>query len=257
MILEEIVQHRRAEVATARATVSEAALRASAIFNEPRRGFHAALKLPGRRVIAEVKKASPSRGVIRADFDPVAIATDYARNGAAAISVLTEERYFQGRGEYLTAIRAAVAAPLLRKDFVFDPYQIVEARALGADAVLLILAMLEDNAFGELLSAARELGLDALVEVHDEDELQRATRAGAPLIGVNNRNLKTFVTSLEVTERLAARVAPGTTLIAESGIDTVDDIVRLERCGVRAFLIGETLMRAPRPGDKLRALLQA
>jgi indole-3-glycerol phosphate synthase len=255
MILDEIVRHRRADVAAARATAPESVLRESPVFREPRRGFLAALRRPGRHVIAEVKKASPSKGVIRADFDALTIARDYAANGASAISVLTEERYFQGRGEYLTAIRAAVPVPLLRKDFIFDSYQITEARALGADAVLLILAMLDDGLFLELQSAAGESGLDVLVEVHDEAELERALAAKAPLIGVNNRNLRTFETSLSVSERLAARVGSAAVLVGESGIDSAADIARLERCGVSRFLIGETLMRAPRPGEKLRQLL--
>lgn len=255
MILDEIVRHRRADVASARATVPESVLRDSAVYREPRRGFLAALRRPGRHVIAEVKKASPSKGVIRADFDPLAIAREYAASGASAISVLTEERHFQGKGEYLTAIRAAVPVPLLRKDFLFDPYQVTEARALGADAVLLILAMLDEALFLELQSAAGETGLDVLVEVHDEDELERALAAKAPLIGVNNRDLRTFATSLAVSERLAARVGSAAVLVAESGIDSPADIARLERCGVSRFLIGETLMRAPHPGEKLRQLL--
>jgi indole-3-glycerol phosphate synthase len=256
MILDEIVRHRRADVERARAARAEDALRATAVYAEPRRGFLAALRRPGRHVIAEVKKASPSKGVIREDFEPVAIAREYAEAGASAISVLTEERYFQGRGEFLTAVRAAVALPLLRKDFIFDPYQIVEARALGADAILLILAMLDDADFRRLRDAAREVGVDALVEVHDEAELERALAGGAELIGVNNRNLRTFETSLAVTERLAARAGPDVVLVGESGIDTPADIARLERCGVHRFLIGETLMRARSPGAKLRELLR-
>lgn len=255
MILDDIVRLRREDVARARASQSESALRQSPLYRQERRGFLAALRRPGRHVIAEVKKASPSKGIIRADFDPVAIARDYAAHGASAISVLTEERHFQGKGEYLTAIRSAVETPLLRKDFVFDPYQIVEARALGADAILLILAMLDDRQLRDLAQVARETGVDALVEVHDDVELDRALAAGAELIGINNRNLHTFETSLAVTERLAARVGPNVTLVGESGIDTAADITRLERCGVRRFLIGETLMRAPQPGAKLRELL--
>jgi indole-3-glycerol phosphate synthase len=255
MILDEIVRHRRGDVAQARALAPEDVLRAGALYREPRRGFLAALRRPGRHIIAEVKKASPSKGVIRPDFDPLGIASDYAASGAAAISVLTEERHFQGKGEYLTAIRSAVKLPLLRKDFVFDPYQIIEARALGADAVLLILAMLDDVQFRDLSQVAGETGLDLLVEVHDEDELDRALAAKAPLIGINNRNLRTFETSLDVSERLAARAGDAAILVGESGIDTPADIARLERCGVHRFLVGETLMRAPRPGEKLRELL--
>jgi indole-3-glycerol phosphate synthase len=230
-------------------------LRESAGFQQPRRGFLAALTRPGRHIIAEVKKASPSKGVIRADFDPVAIARDYAASGATAISVLTEERFFQGSGDFLTSIRAAVPQPLLRKDFIFDPYQVVEARALGADAVLLIVAMLDDAQLRDLRAVAREHGLDTLVEVHDEPELDRAQAASCDLIGINNRNLHTFETTLAVTEKLAPRARPGALLVGESGIDSPRDVARLERCGVRVLLVGETLMRARSPGDKLRELL--
>ena len=255
MILDEIVRHRREDVARARSAHPEGALRQWPLYREERRGFLAALERPGRHVIAEVKKASPSKGIIRADFDPVAIAREYAAAGASCISVLTEERYFQGRGEYLGAIRSAVAMPLLRKDFLFDPYQVVEARALGADAVLLILAMLDEPLFRELSAAALDEGMDALVEVHDEAELDRALAGGARLVGVNNRDLRTFETSLAVTERLAARAGGAALLVAESGIDGPADIVRLERCGVCRFLVGESLMRAPSPGARLRELL--
>lgn len=255
MILDEIVRHRREDVARDRVRTPASALRQSAVYGEPRRGFLAALSAPGRHVIAEVKKASPSKGLIRADFDPVAIAREYAAAGASAISVLTEERYFQGRGEYLTRVRAEVRVPLLRKDFVFDPYQITEARALGADAVLLILAMLDDALLRDLRAAADETGLDSLIEVHDEEELERALAAGAPLVGINNRDLRTFETSLAVSERLAACAGGRAVLVGESGIESRADVERLERCGVRRFLVGETLMRAPRPGDKLRELL--
>ena len=232
-------------------------MRTTPLFGEERRGFLDALRRPGRRIVAEVKKASPSRGLIRADFDPVAIAADYARNGAAAISVLTEPRYFQGSVEYLAAIRSAVSVPLLQKDFIIDPYQLVEARARGADAILLILAALDERSFRSLLDGARELDLDALVEVHDETELARALTAEVPLIGINNRNLHTFETSLAVTERLAAKIPANITILGESGIDSSGDISRLERCGVQAFLIGETLMRHPQPGMKLRELLNS
>jgi indole-3-glycerol phosphate synthase len=255
MILDEIVRHRRADVERSRMATPEQALRDSAVFGEPRRGFLAALRRPGRHIIAEVKRASPSRGVLRPDFDPVAIARDYTAAGASGISVVTEARYFQGKGEHLTAIRAAVAIPLLRKDFIVDPYQIIESRALGADAVLLILAALDDQLFRQLNRAAAEAELDVLVEVHDEQELDRAVAAQARLIGINNRDLKTFATSLEVTERLAAHVDEDVVLVGESGIDTAADIARLERCGVRRFLIGESLMRAPRPREKLSQLL--
>jgi len=256
MILDDIVRDRRADLARTKVAVSLADLRQRPLFRAARRNFRAALAGRGRAIIAEVKKASPSKGVIRADFDPVAIATTYARHGAAAISVLTEERYFQGHLDYLAAIRAAVDVPLLRKDFVIDPYQLYEARAYGADAALLIVAILSDTALRELLFVAEELNLAALVEVHDQPELARAVEVGARLLGINNRDLRTFHTTLATTEALVP-TAPGDALIvAESGIDTVADIERLERIGVRAFLVGESLMRAPDPGVRLAALLE-
>lgn len=255
MILDRIVELRRRDVAEARSRVGVAALQAEELYAAPRRGFRAALASRPRAIIAEVKKASPSKGVIRADFDPVAIARAYEGAGAAAISVLTEERHFQGRPEFLVAVRAATSLPLLRKDFLFDPYQIHEARAWGADAILLIVAMLDDAALRDLRQCAEDLGLDVLVEVHDRAELDRAHASGATLIGVNNRDLRTFVTTLETTEALVAARAAGDLLVSESGIDGVADIERLERAGVSAFLIGESLMRAADPGAKLRELL--
>jgi indole-3-glycerol phosphate synthase len=206
-------------------------------------------------VIAEVKKASPSKGVIRADFDPVAIARRYAACGAAAISVLTEERYFQGSPGHLEAIRAAVDVPLLRKDFIVDPYQVEESRAWGADALLLIVAALDDAALRELHAAALELGLDVLVEAHTADEVDRAAAAGATLIGINNRDLRTFVTTLETAERLSERLPAGALGVAESGIETPADVARLRRAGYEVFLVGESLMRQPDPGAALQALL--
>lgn len=255
MILDEIIAARRADLVEAQRTVPLAALRARPLWAAPRRGFAAALR--GRRpaVIAEVKKASPSKGVIRADFDPVAIARSYAAGGAAAISVLTEERYFQGSPAYLEAIRAAVDLPLLRKDFIVDPYQVAEARAWGADAVLLIVAALDDAALRELQAAALELGLDVLVEAHDADEVARAAAIGATLIGINNRNLRTFVTTLETAERLHGGIPADALAVAESGIETPADVARLRAAGYDVFLIGESLMRQPDPGAALRALL--
>jgi len=255
MILDDIVRDRRADLARTRAAVPLAALQQRPLFAAPRRDFAAALAARSRAIIAEVKKASPSRGVIRADFDPVAIASAYDAAGAAAISVLTEERYFQGHLDYLERIRAHVAAPLLRKDFVVDPYQLYEARAYGADAALLIVAILDDGALRELLFLAEELNLTPLVEVHDEGELQRALAAGATLVGINNRDLRTFHTTLATTEQLMASVPPGVRIVAESGIETPADLERLERVGVHAFLVGETLMRAADPGAKVRELL--
>jgi indole-3-glycerol phosphate synthase len=256
MILEEIMAARRRDVARAKRDVTPAALRSEPLYAAPRRGFAAALRRACPGIIAEVKKASPSCGVIRADFDALAIARSYQQGGAAAISVLTEERYFQGRPEFLIAIRQEVSLPLLRKDFLFDPYQIAEARAWGADAVLLIVAALEDSLLRELIDAATELQLDQLIEVHTQDELDRALNAGATLVGVNNRDLDTFVTTLETAERLAHSFSAAVHAVAESGIADASDIQRLRACGYRSFLIGESLMRADDPGVRLRELLE-
>lgn len=255
MILDDIVRDKRADLDRAKATVSVAELERRPLFHAARRDLREALAQHRRAIIAEVKKASPSKGVIRADFDPVGIAISYAAHGAAAISVLTEERYFQGHLDYLAAIRAAVTLPLLRKDFLFDGYQLVEARAFGADAVLLIVAILPDALLRELLAVANRLQLSALVEVHDRGELERAIACGARLLGINNRDLRTFRTSLAVSEALAPCVPADMVVVAESGIEHGADIERLERAGVRAFLIGETCMRAVDPGTKLSELL--
>ena len=256
MILDDIVAARRADVAAAKRDVSVAVLEGSRLFAEPRRGFLHALKSASRGIVAEVKKASPSRGVIRNDFDPRWIASRYADSGAAAISVLTEERHFQGRPEYLQAVRESVSLPLLRKDFIFDEYQIVEARAWGADAVLLIVASLEDGELRKLLAFAKRLELDALVEVHDGEELQRALAVEAEFVGVNNRNLKTFETVLTTAVEVGADIPASVHRIAESGIHTRADIAFLESAGYTSFLIGESLMRAPDPGEALASLLQ-
>ena len=220
------------------------------------RGFAAALAGNSRRIIAEVKKASPSKGLIREDFDPVAIAKDYADHGASALSVLTEERFFQGSLAHLEAIRQAVAVPLLRKDFMLDSYQLVEAKSYGADAVLFIAALLDSNLLRELREEATALALDSLVEVHTEKELESALKAGSQLIGINNRNLKTFEVSLATTETLAPLLPPGTPAICESGIDSLEQIRCVEKLGIHVFLIGESLMRAPQPGKKLSELLE-
>jgi indole-3-glycerol phosphate synthase len=255
MILDSIVRDKRADLAEAKQRVPVDELRQRPLFHQARRALERALAGEGRAIVAEVKKASPSKGIIRADFDPVAIAVGYADNGARAISVLTEERYFQGHLDYLARIRESVAIPLLRKDFIVDAYQLYEARAYGADAVLLIVSILADDKLSELMWLAEELNLSALIEVHDAGELDRALKAGARIVGINNRDLRSFRTTLETTEQLAPRVPAGTLVIAESGIDTVGDIERLERGGVHAFLIGETLMRAADPGAKLAQLL--
>jgi indole-3-glycerol phosphate synthase len=255
MILDDVIAARRADLGAAQRDTPLAALRQRPGWALPRRGFAAALRARRPAVIAEVKKASPSKGVIRADFDPVAIARRYAACGAAAISVLTEERYFQGSPAHLEAIRAAVDVPLLRKDFIVDPYQVAEARAWGADAILLIVAALDDTALRALHAAALELGLDVLVEAHTGEEVDRAVAAGATLIGINNRDLHTFVTTLETAERLYPRLPADTLAVAESGIETAADVARLRRAGYGVFLVGESLMRQPDPGAALQALL--
>jgi indole-3-glycerol phosphate synthase len=255
MILDDIVRAKRADLQDAKTSASLADLQQRPLFRAARRDFLAELRARRRAIIAEVKKASPSKGVIRADFDPVRIARSYATNGAAAISVLTEQRYFQGGLGHLADIREAVGVPLLRKDFLFDPYQLYEARAFGADAVLLIAAILDDVLLRDLLQLAGALQLGTLVEVHDRPELDRALESGACLLGINNRDLRTFDTDLATTEGLAPCVPAHALVVTESGIDTAADIARLERAGVRAFLIGETLMRAADPGVKLAELL--
>lgn len=254
-ILATIAEHVRGVVERRRRETPLAALRDRPLCSAPARGFARSLSGTKRRIIAEVKKTSPSKGLIRADFDPVAIAKDYAAGGASAISVLTEERFFQGSLLYLEEIRNAVAIPLLRKDIMLDPYQIVEAKAYGADAVLFIAAMLDAGLMRELREQAAELSLDVLVEVHTEKELEAAVTAGAQLVGINNRDLKTFEVNLSTTERLAPLVPAGTPAVCESGIDSVEQIRRVERLGIHVFLIGEALMRAPEPGKKLRELL--
>jgi indole-3-glycerol phosphate synthase len=251
-----IARHVREQVERRRRELPVAALRERALFHAPARGFARAVSGERRRIIAEVKRASPSKGVIREDFDPVAIAREYASHGASAISVLTEEHFFQGSLEYLEQIRDAVTAPLLRKDFIIDPYQLFEAKSYGADAVLLIAALLDLNLLRDLTAQATALSLDALVEVHNEAELHAAVESGAPLLGINNRDLKTFEVSLATTERLAPLVPPGMPAVCESGIDSLEQIRRVEQWGIHAFLIGESLMRARQPGEKLRELLE-
>lgn len=256
-ILDQIVEHKRQELATAKAAVSLAEMRRLAERAPEVRDFARALHGPRIALIAEVKKASPSRGVLRADFEPVSLARDYAEAGASAISVLTDKEHFQGSLGHLRAIREALPTgpPLLRKDFLFDEYQVYEARANGADALLLITAVLETDALAGLIGMTRSLGMTALAEVHDEAEVERALKAGAEVIGINNRDLKTFDVDLATTKRLRPLIPQEKTVIAESGIFTRDDMRRLEACGVQAVLIGEALVTAPDPGSKVRELL--
>lgn len=255
-ILDRIFAAKRLELEARRQSVPLEAMRRSAESAPGPRDFVGALRARRPAIIAEIKRASPSKGDILPGLDPAAVACDYAQSGAAAISVLTD-RHFKGSLEDLQAVRRVVDRPLLRKDFIFDPYQLYEARAAGADCILLIAAMLKDDDLRALQRLARALGLHALVEVHNADELALAERAGADLIGVNNRDLHTFITDLAVTERLLAGYDGRALVVAESGIDAPDDIRRLDRAGARAFLIGESLLRGGRPRERLSELCAA
>ena len=255
-ILDQIVAAKRQEIARAKDRTPEADLRARLGAASPPRDFFAALACAGPiRLIAEVKKASPSRGVIRADFDPVRIAATYQGHGAACISVLTDQPYFQGRLEYLGAIREQVDLPLLRKDFIIDPYQVVEARAAGADAVLLIAECLDDEALGHLHEAIVELGMTPLVELYKPENLSRVLDVGARLIGINNRNLHTFDVDLGHTVRLREQIPDDRVVVGESGIRTRADVERLESAGVQAILVGESLMASDDVGAAVDELL--
>ena len=257
-ILQRIVEVKRTELIAARARRSEASLTAAAASLGPARGFAAALRakvaagLPA--VIAEIKKASPSKGVIREHFVPAEIAAGYAKNGAACLSVLTDEQFFQGHENHLRQARAACDLPVLRKDFVIDTYQVAQARAMGADCILLIAACLSDAQMAELEACAMALGLDVLVEVHDGAELDRALALKTPLLGINNRNLRTFEVTLDTTLSLRGRVPAQRLLVTESGIGGPADVQRMRAAGVHAFLVGEALMRAPDPGVALALL---
>lgn len=257
-VLEKIVARKHEEVSAHRRQKSLRDQEELARHADPVRGFAEALASRVARqepaVIAEAKKASPSKGVLRNPFDPAAIARSYEAGGAACLSVLTDVDFFQGADAYLQQARAACTLPVIRKDFLIDPYQVVEARAIGADCVLLIMACLSDGQYEELSACAREHGLDALVEVHDAPELQRALRLDHRLIGINNRNLHTFEVSLDTTLGLLANIPKDRVVVTESGILTRDDVARMRDHDVHAFLVGEAFMRAPEPGEKLREL---
>lgn len=258
MILDRILQTKRDEVKAEQLRLPLSELKAKLTDSDQVRGFATRLRqasVSGTAIIAEVKKGSPSKGIIREDFDPVAIACSYERGGASCLSVLTDEHYFYGSLDYLGQIRSQVDLPLLRKDFIVDPYQVFQARVAGADAILLIAAALEDGQLLELAELANELELDTLLEVHDGAELERALQLPVDLIGINNRNLQTFATDLAVTEQLAGKIPPQQLAVAESGIHSRADIERLLQAGAGAFLIGESLMREADIEAKLASLL--
>lgn len=259
-VLKKIVEYKTGEVAAMKSAtpLQEIMARLADLEDQPR-GFEAALlnsyESGWTPIIAEVKKGSPSKGVIRADFDPLEIATIYQDNGATCLSVLTDEHFFLGNLAYLSLIREQVSLPLLRKDFIFDPYQIYQARSAGADAILLIAAMLDLGQLREFTAIARELYLDVLLEVHDERELDIALQTDCRMIGINNRDLRSFNVDISTSERLAAQIPEGRIIVAESGINRREEIVRLTEKGVHAFLIGESLMREADIGEKLNELL--
>ena len=258
-ILAKIAAYKREEVADRKRRRTSVQVEAAAQAANSPRGFRAALEArhaPGKlALIAEIKKASPSKGLIRADFDPPALARAYEAGGAACLSVLTDGPSFQGAEGYLIDARAAVALPCIRKDFLVDPWQVAESRALGADAILVILAMVDDALAADLMAEAARLSMDALVEVHDEAEMERAGKLGATLVGINNRDLKSFVVDLAVTERLAAQAPEDALLVTESGLFVHDDVVRMETAGAKAMLVGESLMRQADVAAATRALL--
>jgi len=257
-ILKKIVARKREEIAEARRRVPEAELRASLEGKSPPRGFVKSLEekiaagLPG--VIAEIKKASPSKGVLRKDFHPAEIARSYAAHGAACLSVLTDRDFFQGSPDYLRQARAACGLPVIRKDFIVDPYQVYEARAMEADCILLIVACLDDAQLEELNGLAMALGMDVLIEVHDAAELERALAVENPMVGINNRNLRTFEVSLRTTLELLERIPEGKLVVTESGILAREDVALMRDHGVNAFLVGEAFMRAGDPGKRLAEL---
>jgi indole-3-glycerol phosphate synthase len=256
-ILQRILQRKFDEIAVGKSVISYADLSAQAAQCPAPRGFERGLRLAqksGPAIIAEIKKASPSAGVIREDFQPDAIASSYESAGAACLSVLTDKDFFQGEAMYLQQARGACSLPVLRKDFIIDPWQIPESRVMGADCILLIVAALEQDALGELLQLSAEFDMDVLVEVHDEAEMERALSLGHGLIGVNNRNLNTFETSLATSERLKSMLDGDQLLVTESGIRTREDVQRMQVAGINTFLVGEAFMREADPGAALRRM---
>lgn len=255
-ILEEIATYKREFVRRAKYEKPLAEVMAAALDTPDRQDFLAALQGEGVALIAEIKKASPSRGVIREDFDPEAIADICAANGARALSVLTDEAYFQGSNAYLSAARQVSGLPVLRKDFTVDPYQIYEARLIGADAILLIVALMDGGQLDDFVGLGEELGMAVLVEVHSGEELERSLQTGARLVGINNRNLKTFETTLDTTFALVECIPEGITTVSESGIENGEHVRELEEAGIDAVLVGESLMRADDIGAKVRELVE-
>jgi len=253
--LDKIVTEKRQEVEQKRRSLPVSALKEQISRRKPPLDFASALRGDSLRLIAEVKKASPSRGVLRPDFNPVELAKTYARNGAAAISVLTEVNHFQGSLEYLVAIRKEVSIPILRKDFIFDEYQVYESAACGADALLLIAAILSREQLEELLAQSRSLALSCLVEVHNENEVEKALLAGAEIIGINNRDLNTFTVDINTTRRLRPLIPEGRIVVSESGINNRDDIIKLSEWGVNAVLVGEALVTASNIPAKMEELI--
>lgn len=256
MILDEILQNKRIEIERAKKSHSLSLLSSQIENVQPPKDFHGSIKSNGEiKIIAEIKCASPSKGILRENFNPSQIAKGYAHSGACAISVLTDKRFFKGDLKHLRDVREAVSVPLLRKDFIIDPYQVYEARLYGADAILLIAGALETEALAKLLNLTHSMGMSAIVEVHNEEELEKALLAESRIIGINNRNLKTFNVSLGVSIRLMKLIPKEKVVVSESGIDSIEDIRRLQDEGIYTFLIGETLMRASDPGEKLKSLI--